>query len=93
MESPMENATIQQQLFRTFCERPIGRLASDTLLGMLALILRSKPYEFEGLILRDAADLLTLSDKQCECALRLLPTLDMPVNPQESLRLVAGSAR
>ncbi|MBU1629956.1 hypothetical protein KKD88_02665 [Patescibacteria group bacterium] len=89
----MENVTIQQKLFRIFCERPLGRLSSETLLGQMALIMRSKRYGFEGLILRDAADLLNLSDEQCECALRLLPSLDMPMNPEESLRLVAGSAR
>lgn len=75
--------TVQQKLYEAFLARPVGRLSSEVMLGQLRYLLElSWP-------LRVAADLLLLSDDEARIALGQLPSLDLPYDPNDGLKLVA----
>lgn len=82
--------TEQEVLYRAFVNRPMGRLNDESILGSLAAILRAD-HGFDGIILRSADDLLAFDDEQARIARQILPTLDLPIDRDTSLRLVANA--
>ncbi len=81
---------IQERLYEAFVSRELGVLSGDTLLGMLACILRGAPHRFVGVRLRGCNDLRALTDEQAEKALEILPTLDIRRDPDAAPRLLAA---
>lgn len=75
---------IQERLYEAFISRPFGRLSGEVILGNLGLLLH-RP-------LREARDLLTLSDTDAHTALQKLPDLDIHVDPSDALGLIAASS-
>ena len=83
-----ETKTVQERLVEAFSNRPHGMLQDDGMLACLAIILR-EAYGFTGR-LHYLSDLKALSDEHAEIALRHLPEMDIPRDPDLALRLLAN---
>ena len=86
-----ETKTAQQELVDAFDHRPHGMLGDEGMLACLAIILRDG-YGFR-IRLNYHSDLLALSDEQAKIALKHLPELHTPRDPDLALRLVANEER
>ncbi|MBI4138736.1 hypothetical protein HY479_01135 [Candidatus Uhrbacteria bacterium] len=87
------NATIQVRAVEAFASRVPGMLDDETLLGMLACILRARPYGFSSVRLQNRRDLLSLTDEEAARALEIIPTLDIPREPRVALSHLAADVR